>query len=405
MYINRSSEHLVKKMLSMFKVVLITGPRQVGKTTLLKHVLGDEFSYVTLDDINELEIARTDPKLFFINNPGRLVIDEVQYAPEIFVEIKRLVDNKDEMGTIVLTGSQTFSLMSSVSESLAGRVGILELNGLSLREIVGDPFHGSFIPNEGYFSSSRLKTPVSECWSIIHRGSMPELYRNSELDWQLYYASYVSTYIERDVRSIINVNNLNIFSRFMTALAARTGQLLNYNAIANEVGVDNATIKSWIGILETSGIVFTLQPFSNNHLSRAIKTPVLYFMDTGLVCFLLRWLTPETLMNGAMSGLILETYTVSEVIKSFKNAGISNVPIYFYRDKDMKEIDLIIEDSGVLYPIEIKKTASPKKEMAKHLSILDRAVGYETGMKVILSLVDKKTYLADDIIAYPISEI
>lgn len=405
MYISRSSEDLVRKMISMFKVVLVTGPRQVGKMTLLKHVLGEEYSYVTLDDINDLEVAKTDAKLFFMNHPGKLVIDEVQNVPELLMEIKRLVDAKDDLGTIVLTGSQTFSLMANVSESLAGRVGILELNGLSLREIVGEDFHLPFIPDNIYMNSMRKKTEPSDLWQIIHRGSMPELHRNTDLDWQLFYASYVKTYIERDVRMIINVNDLSVFSRFITALAARTGQILNYNSIANEIGVKSATVKSWISILEASGIIVTIQAFSNNHLSRVIKTPRIYFMDTGLVSYLLRWLTPETLMNGAMSGPILETYAVSEIIKSFNNAGVSRVPIYFYRDKDMKEIDLIIENAGTLYPVEIKKSASPRKEMARHLAILERAVGYKIGKKIILSLVDQKRYLADDIIAYPISEI
>lgn len=197
MYINRSSEDLIKKMISMFKVVLVTGPRQVGKTTLLKHVLGDDYSFVTLDDINELDVARTDSKLFFLNNPGKIIIDEVQNAPELFMEIKRIVDSKEEMGTIILTGSQTFSLMSSVSETLAGRIGILKLNGLSLREIRGDSFNDPVIPNQVYLSASRKQTSVSDLWRIIHRGSMPELYKNENMDWQLFYSSYVKTYIER----------------------------------------------------------------------------------------------------------------------------------------------------------------------------------------------------------------
>lgn len=405
MYIKRASEEVIKKMLSMFKVVLVTGPRQVGKSTMLKHVLGEEYTYITLDDINELELAKSDPKLFFLNHSGKLIIDEVQYAPELFVEIKRIVDLSDETGTIVLTGSQTYSLMNNVSESLAGRIGILELCGLSMREIRNEEFDLPFIPSGEYLEKDRLKTNSSTLWNTIHKGSMPELYRNKEMDLQLYYAAYVKTYIERDVRELINVKDLNIFSRFIVALAARTSQLLNYSAIANELGVDSKTIKSWVGILESSGIVITLQPFSNNNLSRVIKTPMLYFMDTGLVCYLLKWLTADTLQNGAMSGPILETYVVSELIKSFKNKGILNPPVYFYRDKDMKEIDVVIEDSGILYPIEIKKSAIARKEMVKNFSVLDKAVGYKIGCKVILCLIDKKMYLDDDIIAYPITEI
>lgn len=405
MYINRASEKLITKMIKMFKVVLVTGPRQVGKTTLLKHVLEDDYSYVTLDDINELEVARSDPKLFFLNNSGKVVIDEVQNAPELFSEIKRIVDASNEVGKIILTGSQTFSLMNGITETLAGRVGILELNGLSLREINHDNFNSPIIPNNNYLQAERVKFSVNELWDVIHRGSMPEMNKNGTMDWQLYYAAYVKTYIERDVRMIVNVKDLNLFSKFLVALAARTSQLLNYNVIANELGTDIKTIKSWVSVLETSGLITIIQPFSNNQLSRAIKTPMLYFMDTGLVCYLLKWLSPEILKNGAMSGEILETFVVSEIVKSFKNQGFLNVPIYFYRDRDKNEIDVIVEESRTLYPIEIKKTATPRKRMGHNLSILERAEGYETGQKLIMCLVEKKMYISNDIMAYPITEL
>ncbi len=409
MYITRASEDLIKRMISMFKVVLITGPRQVGKTTVLKHLLGDEYTdeytFVTLDDMNELNVAKEDQKLFFLNHPGKLIIDEVQHAPELFQEIKRLVDESDEPGKFVLTGSQTYALMSNVSETLAGRIGIMELSGLSLREIKADPFDYPFVPDDTYLNAERVKTSSTELWELIHRGSMPELYRNPEMDWQLFYSSYVKTYLERDVRTIVNVKDLHTFSSFIVALAARTAQLLNYSALANELGIDLKTVKSWVGVLEASGLLIIVRPFSNNRLTRAIKTPTIYFSDTGLVCYLLKWLTPETLMNGAMSGPILETWVVSEIVKSFKNKGINDVPIYFYRDKDMREIDVIIEGSGVLYPIEIKKTASPRKEMAKHFDVLAKATAYQTGTKVILCLIDKKMYLDQDLLAYPITEL
>ncbi len=427
-YINRAAEVVIEKMMAMFKVVLVTGPRQVGKTTLLKHLLGDEYRFVTLDDVNELQVARSDQKLFFLNHPGKLIIDEVQQAPELFSEIKRLVDESDEPGRFVLTGSQTYQLMSHVSESLAGRIGIMELSGLSLREIRGDRFDGPFVPDRGFvsgeglvgdggsisgegldsgegFVGERVKMGVSELWKVIHRGSMPELYRNPEMDWQLYYAAYVRTYLERDVRALVQVKDLTGFSSFLVAMAARTGQVLNYSAVAGELGVSEKTVKSWVSVLEASGLLILVPAFSNNRLQRAIKTPMMYFLDTGLVCYLLKWLSPETLMNGAMAGPILKTYAVAEIVKSYKNQGILDVPIFFYRDKDQKEIDLIVERSGVLYPIEIKKSASPKKNMARHLSILVRAVDYMLGTKTILCLIDKKMFLDRDLLAYPIMEI
>lgn len=403
MYIKRAAEETITKMLAMFKVVLLTGPRQVGKTTLLKHLLDNSYDYVTLDDITELEIAKNDPKLFFINHPGKVIIDEVQYAPELFSEIKRIVDQDSQAGRFVLTGSQSFSLMD-ISETLAGRIGILELNGLSLREIKEESYNESFIPKESFLNHEQKKISNKDLWEIIHRGSYPALHQNPELDWQLYYASYVKTFIERDVRQIKNISHLAEFSRLITSLAARTGQLLNYNRLAQDAGVNQVTIKSWIGILEASGLIYLLQPFSNNRLKRAIKTPMVYFLDTGLVAYLLRWLSPDTLMRGAMSGPILETFAVSEIIKSFTNKGI-NPPISFYRDQDQREIDLIIEDEGVLYPIEIKQSASPRASMARQLSLLEKAEDFEVGTKTILSLVEKKTYLQKEILTYPIGEI
>ena len=405
MYIQREAEETVQKMISSFKVTLITGARQVGKSTMLKELYADEFEYITLDDINELRIAREDPKLFFINHSGKLIIDEVQYAPELFSEIKRIVDQQDDMGQFILTGSQAYSLMENVSESLAGRVGILELKPLSTREILRQDQSGKFKPSAELIKRPPNDTTYDELWKIIHRGSMPELYRRLEMDWENFYASYVATYIQRDVRQIVAIKDLSLFSRFITVLAVRSSQELNYSSISQEVGVDQKTIKSWIGILEASGIIYLMPVFSNNQLKRVTKAPVIYFLDTGLVAYLGRWLTPETLKNGAFSGAVLENYCVSDVIKSYSNNGTVNYPLYFYRDKDQKEIDLIIEESGVLYPIEIKKTASPELKMTKNMSVLDKVEGYEIRIKAILAQVDRNYFLAEDTLVCAIKDI
>jgi predicted AAA+ superfamily ATPase len=405
MYIRRHIEDKIIKSLEMFKVILITGPRQVGKTTTLKQLFKNKYDYVTLDDINELEVAKTDPKLFFMNHSLPLIIDEVQLAPSLFTEIKRLVDESEEYGRIILTGSQTFHLMDNVTETLAGRIGILEFSGLSLREILNDTYKNPFIPNNEYLGINRSTDNLNDIWEIIHRGSMPELYKKENIDWQLYYASYVRTYIERDVRSLLEVRNLDLFSKFLISLAARTGQLMNYSNISKEIGVNIKTIQSWIKVLEASGIVMLINPFSNNALKRIVETPMLYFLDTGLVSYLLKWLTKDTLKNGAISGQVLETFVVSEIIKSFKNNGYLDMPIYFYRDKDMKEIDLIIKNNDKLYPIEIKKTASPNLSMAKNFYLLHKAIGYKVDNEIILSLVDKKGYLNSNVMAYPIKNI
>lgn len=404
MYYQRHIEKKILEAKSMFKVLLITGPRQVGKTTTLKHLFKDSYNYVTLDDVTELTIAKEDPKLFFMNHPLPLIIDEVQLAPSLFREIKRIVDNLEVYGQIILTGSQTFHLMAQITETLAGRIGILEFQGLSLREINEENFNMSFVPNDLFIKSIR-KPMMEDLWTIIHKGSMPELYNKPEIDWQLYYASYVRTYIERDVRSLLNVKNLDTFSRFIISVAARTGSILNYTNISNEIGVDIKTVQSWIKVLEASGIILLIKPFSNNALKRTIESPMLYFLDTGLVCYLLKWTTKETLQNGAMSGQILETYAVSEIVKSFKNKGIHEIPIYFYRDKDMKEIDLIVVDQDKLYPIEIKKAMNPVKSMAKNFSVLKRAIGFVVDKEIILCLIERNTYLSDNLLAYPIKHI
>jgi len=396
--------HIEKKILEakeMFKVLLITGPRQVGKTTTLKHLFKETYRYVTLDDITELAIAKEDPKLFFMNHPLPLIIDEVQLAPGLFTEIKRIVDNSDIYGQIILTGSQTFHLMEHVTETLAGRIWILEFQGLSKREINKDLYDLPFIPNNHFLDTARHPSS-DDVWAVIHRGSMPELYNKPDIDWQLYYASYIRTYIERDVRSLLNVKNLDVFSKFITSVAARTGSLLNYANVSKEIGVDIKTVQSWVKVLEASGIILLLKPFTNNALKRTIETPMLYFLDTGLVSYLLKWTTKETLQNGAMSGPILETYVVSEIVKTFKNKGINDVPIYFYRDKDMKEIDLIVVDQDKLYPIEVKKTMSPTKSMTKNFAVLKKALGFSVENEIILCLVDKKTYIDYSTIAYPI---
>lgn len=404
MYINRHLEEVLKKNVNNFKVLLITGPRQVGKSTILKHLFEDKYNYVTLDDIITLNLAKEDPKLFFDIFKLPLIIDKVQEAPSLFVEIKRIVDESDEYGEIILTGSQTFSLMAGVTETLAGRVGIFELDGISYREINEVIYNEKFIPSDDYLNHNFTASKI-DLWEFIYRGNLPELYKNKALDPIMYYSSYVKTYLERDVRSIINVLNLEIFFKFLIALAARTASIINYTALASEVGVDIKTIKSWTKVLEASGLIILIGPFSNNNIKRLIKSPVLYFLNTGLVTYLLRWTSVETLKNGAFSGQILETHVVSEIVKTFKNKGYINVPIYFYRDVDGNEIDLVIESDGVLYPVEIKKTMNPKKDMAKSFPKLNKALGFVVGNEVILSLLNEKIKLDKKLYSFPITNI
>lgn len=411
MYINRNITEVLKRRAKNSRCILLSGPRQVGKSTLLKSIYPD-VKYYTFDDKVLLASAIDEPKLFIKNIAKPSILDEVQYAQDLFPYIKMECDKGERYENYYLTGSQQMKLMSKAKESLAGRVSILELQGLSLREIHDVSFNKHFVPTEEYIEerAKELK-PYDNIWQVIHRGSYPELYV-TEREWIDFYSSYVRTYLERDIRDEIEIKDEITFTRFLTAVAARTGQLLNYANIAEEVGVTQATIKNWISVLQKTGIVFILEPYYSSHLTRAIKTPKIYFRDTGLACYLTRWNNAEALENSAVAGNMFETFIVNEIIKSFINEGLEySFNIFYYRGKDKKksngeevenEIDFIIEENGTLYPIEIKKSAKPTKSMATAFDVLDKEVNKKRGMGVILCLYDEKLYLKDDLVVLPI---
>ena len=408
-YIERAITPVLKKRVSSSKCLLLTGARQVGKSTLVKHVF-PAYHRANFDDRLTRLQAREEPKLFFLNNPRPLFIDEVQKESGILEEIKMIVDESDRRGDFILSGSQKLELMKGVSESLAGRVSIMELAGLSLREINGISFNRHFIPSSQYLQEREKEiTPYTDIWKTIHKGSYPELY-DIDRDWQDFYSSYVATYLERDINELIAADSLT-FTKFMTSVAARTGEMLNYANIASEVGVSEPTIKNWVSVLERTGIVYILQPYSSNALARAIKTPKIFFRDTGLACYLTRWLSPETLMNSAVAGNMFETFVVSEILKSYSNEGRDyRFSIFYYRGKDKRasgenEIDLVIEEDGILYPVEIKMTGNPKAVMGTANQVLDKIPDKKRGTGVILCLIDKKTYLRENLVALPIDYI
>lgn len=404
MYKKRAIETVVANCLKQFPVLLVTGPRQVGKRTLLKEIC-QSYHYCSLDDPILLTEAMEETALFLKNHLPPLFIDEVQYAPKIFRYIKMAVDQERKKGAFALSGSQAFALMKGVSETLAGRMAILELNGLSLREFHDVDFTMPFLPSEEYLTARVDKlVPYPNLWETIHRGSMPELL-DSNIDWERYYSSYVKTYIEKDVRQIVNISDELKFIKFLTSLAARCGELLNVNAIGKEVEISTDTVTRWLSILQTSGIIYLLEPYANNLLKRVVKTPKVYFYDSGLVCYLTRWMTPEVLKVGAKAGNIFENFVVSEILKSHLNAGRTIKSIYFYRDKDKKEIDVLIEQNGTLYPIEIKMSANPTKSMAKNFAVLDKIPNMQRGMGAIICQYDHKTYLSENVVALPIEYI
>lgn len=405
MYIKRHIEKVIQKVEKMFSAILITGPRQVGKTTMLRTIKPD-IPYITLDDPILLQFALEETGTFFKNTPPPLLIDEIQYAPELFPYIKMIVDKEKRKGQFFMTGSQQFKMMKNVSESLAGRIGIVNMLGLSMREIHEEEFYLPFLPIEDYYIKRREtlnETNYKEVWKIIHHGSMPDLYA-SEIDWQIFYSSYTKTYIERDVRELTQIGDEVKFLKFMIAVAANTGNLLNYASIAKNIGVSQPTVERWISILCTSGIIYLLEPYHNNILKRAIKTPKVYFLDTGLAAYLTKWNTPEVLENGAMAGAFFETYVIGEIIKSYYNAGIEPM-LFFYRDKEQNEIDLLIMQDGALFPIEIKKNADPKKSDIDAFEKLNHIPGVKRASGGIICLYDNLIGLKGEDMIIPLKFI
>lgn len=415
---HRALAHIIPQISATFRVLLVTGPRQVGKTTLLEMCAEAGRHYVSLDDLEQRDLARRDPALFLQSHPTPLIIDEIQYAPELLSQIKLKVDSEKQNGLFWLTGSQKFHLMKGVTESLAGRVAIIDLLGLSQAERAQriEPPE-PFLPTHSWINGvkTRSSTPslLPEVYQAIWQGAFPALWKAidspdkeggalspSPVHRELFYKSYVQTYIQRDVRDMVNIMDETGFNRFLRAVAARTGQLLNYSDIARDVDIDHKTAKAWLSALEASGLVYLLQPYHRNVTKRLVKTPKLYFLDTGLCSYLTQWPTPESLEAGAMSGAILETYLVSEILKSYWFAGVTPY-VYYYRDLDQKEVDLIIESGDTLYPVEFKKTASPSKNASKQFNVLEK-LGRPIGPGGVLCLVEQAIPLSQEVTAIPI---
>lgn len=387
-YIKRTIEGTIKEISKDFPVIMVTGPRQVGKTTLLNKISSElkdsELKYVSLDDLNIRTLAIEDPELFFRTYEPPLIIDEFQYAPNILSYIKIIVDKKrlenlgnnkiKSNGLFYLTGSQAFETMKNVTESLAGRVGILDLYGLSSREI-NEKKEEVFIPD---LELLKKKTPIEklstiELYEKIIQGSYPELYKNQDINRSKYFETYIRTYIERDIRQIINIQDELKFLKFINNVAARSAQELNMNDICREIEISNVTGDKWLSILVNTGLVYLLQPYSNNRVARIVKKPKIYFMDTGLACYLSGYIDSTTLEKSAYNGAIFETYIITEIIKSFTNNGLdAKKHLYYYRDNNGKEIDLLIINNNVVYPIEIKKSANPGASAIKHFDIVKK---------------------------------
>lgn len=393
-YIKRTMEKTVEKMKKSFPVIMITGPRQVGKTTLLSIMAdknkNEKINFISLDDLNARALAIEDPELFLRTYEMPLIIDEFQYAPNLLSYIKMIVDKKrlenlkDNNvkcnGLFYLTGSQAFETMENVTESLAGRIAILDMNGLTNREIENMEDE-VFLPDLEVLKNKKKTEILStiQVFDKIIKGSYPEIYKNKEIDRNEYFETYIRTYIERDIRQLINVQDEIKFLKFISNVAVRTGQELNLSDICNGVGITNVTAEKWLSILKNTGIIYLLQPYSNNNVARIVKKPKVYFMDTGLACYLAGYMDSITLEKSAYNGAIFETYVISEIIKSYINNGFdAKKYLYYYRDNNGKEIDLLIIKNNIVYPIEIKKSANPGKEAIKNFSVINK-FGLEVG--------------------------
>ena len=397
---DREVKERIKKINNTFRVLVVTGPRQVGKTTLLESMMPKNMTKVSLDDETLRKEAQENPKIFLDSYSTPLFIDEVQYAPQLFPYIKMKVDKNKERGQYWLSGSQLFDLMKNVTESLAGRAGIVKMNSFTYSEILQNSQKEIFDPQK---LKQKEYIDVNKIFERIFNGGMPELYDIKDMDRNDFYYSYINTYIEKDIKKIKNIGNIESFKKFMRDIAIRTGTTLNYSDIANDVGVAVNTIKDWVSILVSTGIIYLLEPYSSNKLKRLTHMPKIIFMDSGLACYQANWENAKALQLSEISGHFFESYVVSELIKSYDNKGI-NLEISHFRNKETEEIDLILFKNNTLYPLEIKKTANPRKDMIKNFRHLEK-VNMKLGNGGIICLYDKLMKLDDNNYIIPISSV
>ncbi len=408
MYIKRHIEPVVSRIAKRKSVLVLTGARQVGKSTMLREVYHN-INYVALNRPLVRESARENPSLFFDTYKPPIIVDEIQKAAELFDYIKDIVDENKIKGQFYLTGSQSLKLMKNVSDSLAGRAGVIKLMGLSMRELAGLLYRTPFIPTIEHMDAigSGGGFDYDTLTIFIHKGSFPELHENeSDLyDWADFYSSYLQTYIEKDIKDVLKIQDESAFIKFVKSAASLTGQMLNLTTMAEICGKDVKTIRSWLSVLESSGLVYLLEPYYNNFNKRLIKTPKLYFLDSGLACWLLGWNTPKQLVNGAMWGHIFESFVFGEILKSYYNDGVVKPPLYYYRDADKNEIDLLIENGDTLHPVEIKTSSDPTKSMVKAFHKLNSIRNKKVGTGAVICLAKERLPLAGDVWTLPIGMV
>lgn len=403
-FIKRTALSTVRELSGQFPAIMVCGARQVGKTTLLREAAEDGRKFVSLDDPDIRAMARNDPVLFLQTYTPPVIIDEIQYAPQLLPIVKMAIDrDSDKCGRFWFTGSQQFHLMQNIGESLAGRIGIIDLGGISQGEEFGRTTDEAAFTAPSAVNTETSYETLQGVFARIHRGSFPALVSGKVRNIETFYRSYVRTYLERDVRNLVRITDEERFLMFLKAAAARTGQLLNISELARDTGVAATTARDWIGVLGASGLVYLLRPYSRNVTSRIVKTPKLYFTDTGLCSYLAGWTSPETLANGAMGGAILETFVVGELLKRYWNCG-TDPRLWFYRDKAGSEIDILIEHDGILDPVEVKKTASPSISDIRAFAKA-RSVGLTLGRGAVFCLAERARPLTQDVTVVPVGSL
>jgi predicted AAA+ superfamily ATPase len=403
-YLPRSAESAILRVSSQFPALFVTGPRQTGKTTLLRHLGRTDRGYVSLDDPGMRELARRDPALFLQRHPPPVLIDEIQYAAELLPSIKMQIDGGAPPGSFWLTGSQQFHAMRGMSETLAGRVALLRLLPFSWREVwQAAPDVDPFLPTADSVAARGLADPAFDLESLadaVWTGGYPRLCAEDPApDRDVFFSSYVQTFLQRDVRDLLRVGDLLAFDRFVKVCAARTGQILNLSNLARDADVSVPTAKSWLSVLEATLVVWLLPSFHTNRTKRLVKAPKLVFLDTGLACYLSGWSSPRTALEGAASGALLESWAIAEILKSYWNRGV-DAPLTHFRTDDGVEIDLLIERDGIVHPVEIKRAATVRGEWLRPFASLDR-LGIPRGEGCVLCLAPEDVPLDQRTTALP----
>ena len=402
-YVQRAMEPILQTAVAGFPAVVLSGPRQSGKTTLLKQLFGSKFGYVSLEFPDIRKIASQDPRSFLNDNPPPVIIDEVQHVPELLSYIKeRIDDNRHVKGQYILTGSHNLLLLQSVSQSLAGRAAILSLYSFSRREIDGFPDQAA--PWESDFKPrQRSKIDDIEIWRQLIRGGFPEVVVNTEVNLPLWHAGYIRAYLQKDVRLIQNIESFSEFRNFLTVLADRSGQLFDLNDISNNLGISINTVKAWLSVLEATDQVKIIHPYFVNVGKRLVKTPKIYFTDVGTLCHLINMVEPKILALSEKKGAVLETAVLSEIIRMFTAIGI-DPRVYFWRTTNGKEVDFIVEVQGKLIPIEVKASKTPSESMIKGINAFQQGYENRAGQGFLVHLGNKQLPMGQNTIAIPFSE-